>query len=347
MAEPSMNILILSGTASAINYINSLSADPTLWLHVTDTDPYCPGLYAEGVIPHWVPRARDRDQYRLALDRIIDNYNIDVVIPTSDYDVAGMIEYLHDGWAPPVALFRPPWEAHRRLAHKGRLMESVSLVLPHVVPTTWDADNISAPLPFPIVVKPPTESGGKGVGIVRSKAELPTAVARARLQHGQNLVIQQFIPGQTYIVSMVYDPTGRLVVIAPMRSQLTFFTWGGAGCAGELVDDDGLCQLCAEVVEACGGWRGPINIEWRRHEDTGQYFLLEANCRLNGYSYLTTMNGICLPRVVLSLLTGESLPRLLLPPLNQRSNFMIGFRETIINRWIEPAGSHPQELTEG
>ena len=45
------------------------SGDPDINLHVTDTDPYCPGLYAPTVTPHWMPRARDTARYRVALAR--------------------------------------------------------------------------------------------------------------------------------------------------------------------------------------------------------------------------------------------------------------------------------------
>jgi len=104
-----------------------------------------------------------------------------------------------------------------------------------------------------------------------------------------------------------------------------------------MVDEPNLIQLTADVVEATGGWRGPINFEWRHHETTGAFYLMEANCRLNGYSYLTTMNGVCLPRIVLALLTDEPLPTVALPTERNR-NFVLGFRETIVDRWIQPPG---------
>ena len=74
----------------------------------------------------------------------------------------------------------------------------------------------------------------------------------------------------------------------------------GGGCAGEMVDNPDLVRLTTDVVQASGGWCGPINFEWRLHAETGAPYLMEANCRLNGYSYLTTMNGVCLPRIVLA-----------------------------------------------
>jgi len=330
------SVMVLSGTASAINYIKSYAGDPDIRLHITDANPYCPGLYAPGVTPHLLPRARDTASYRAALDRLLAEHPIDVLIPTSDYDVEGVVHYLKDGWAPKVAMFRPPFEAFRVLSHKGRLMAHLAERLPSVVPRTWTNVETAQDLAFPVVVKPTGESGGKGVTIVRHSDELAASVARIRARYADQFVLQQFIPGRTYVATMVYDQERRLTIGVAMRSHLTFFTWGGGGCAGEMVDEPELVRLTAEVVKTSGGWCGPINFEWRRHAETGAYYLMEANCRLNGYSYLTTMNGVCLPRAVLALLTGEPLPAVT-APAERRRNFVLGFRETVVDRWVQPA----------
>jgi biotin carboxylase len=208
-------------------------------------------------------------------------------------------------------------------------MESFNI---SIVPRTWHSCDGTADLEFPVVVKPTGESGGKGISIVERKEDLISAIARVRAVFGEDFVIQQYIPGRTYIASMVYDHAGDLVIAISMRSHVTFFTWGGGGCAGEIVDDPELLRLCVQVAEATGGWRGPINFEWRRHAETSAFYLLEANCRLNGYSYLTTMNGVPLPRIVLALLTGQPLPALSKPSERTR-NFILGFRETLVDRW--------------
>jgi predicted ATP-grasp superfamily ATP-dependent carboligase len=330
--------MILSGTASAINYINSLAGDPDIRLHVTDSDPYCPGLYALGVTPHVIPRARDTEPYRAALDRLIRSEGIHILIPTSDYDVEGVIHYLNDGWLPEVLMFRPPFHAFQVLSHKGRLMAHLGKRLAAIVPSTRTSSVEHPNLPFPVVIKPTGESGGKDVIIVHSSSDLDTGLTRIRVRHGNQFVVQQFIPGRTYVCTLVYDQEGRLAIGVGMRSHLTFFTWGGGGCAGEMVDEPELIRLSEEVVEACGGWCGSINFEWRRHADTGAFYLMEANCRLNGYSYLTTMNGVALPRIVLALLTGDKIPPVA-PPADRRRNFVLGFRETLIDDWVQPPRS--------
>jgi predicted ATP-grasp superfamily ATP-dependent carboligase len=327
-------VMVLSGTASAINYINSFAGDPEIRLHITDSDPYCPGLYAPGVIPHVIPRARDTESYRCVLDKLILSEGIDVLIPTSDYDVEGVVHYIRDGWRPSVLMFRPHSEAFQTLSHKGRLMAHLGERLPAIVPATWTGSSLEfQDLSFPVVIKPTGESGGRDVLIINRPSDLEAGVTRVRGRHGNQFVVQEFIPGRTYMCTLIYDQLGKLVISVALRSTLTFFTWGGGGCAGEMVDEPELLRLSAQVVDACGGWSGPINCEWRRHSETGAFYLMEANCRLNGYSYLTTMNGVCLPRIVLALLTGERIPDVT-PPAERHTKFVIGFRETPVGNWV-------------
>jgi hypothetical protein len=333
-----INVMVLSGTASAINYIKSFSGDPEIRLHVTDSDPYCPGLYAPGVTPHVVPRARDTSRYRVALDRLTAECSIDVLIPTSDYDVEAVVEYLHDGWMPKPLLFRPAHGACRLLGHKGRLMARVAEHLPAVTSRTRSSVEETDDLLFPVVVKPTAESGGRGISIVRERNDLPAAVARVRALFEDRFVIQEFIPGRTYVATLVYNNEGKLAIAVAMRSHRTFFTWGGGGCAGEMADEPEMLRLTDEVVQLCGGWRGPINFEWRRHAETREWYLMEANCRLNGYSYLTTMNGVPLARIVLALLLGQPLPKIS-TPLERTRNFTLGFRETLVANWAQPTAT--------
>lgn len=128
-----------------------------------------------------------------------------------------------------------------------------------------------------------------------------------------------------------------VVAAVGMRSTRTFFTWGGGGSAGELVDEPELLRLSERVLDVCGGWSGPINLEWRRRPDTGAFYLMEVNCRLNGYGYLATMNGIDLPKITLATLLGTDVPQAVLK--KPFRNFVLGYRETAVAEWIgeEPA----------
>lgn len=333
-----MNVLILSGVASAINYIQSLSGDDGLKLFVSDCDPYCPGFFAPGVVPVPLPRARNTATYRAALMSALEEHAIDVLIPTSDYDVEATLLWLRDGWSPKVRLFRPNWESYGYLGYKDNLAHRLATDFPQSIPRTFGLDCSPDTLPYPVVLKPRNMSGGKGVSIVSSPEAYRSAKESLRAVYGDDVMVQEFIPGSTYVLTMLYDLKGRAVVCVGMRSHLTFFTWGGGGCAGELVDEPELTALAQAMVAKAGGWSGPINLEFRRHEPSGRFVLMEANCRLNGYSYLTTMNGINLPRLTLDALLGRPVVQPPLPRPEERRNFIIGYRERLVDAFPTP---HP------
>src|SRR5262245_46431338 len=108
-----MKVLVLSATASAINYQKALAHRRGLTLYMSDANPYAGGLYGGTVKPLVVPRARDLARYRDALDDLIRRHAIDVLLPTSDHDVEGVMELCQGGWSPPVAMFRPDYKVYR------------------------------------------------------------------------------------------------------------------------------------------------------------------------------------------------------------------------------------------
>jgi predicted ATP-grasp superfamily ATP-dependent carboligase len=331
-----MNVLVLSATASAINYARALAGRRDVRLFLSDASKFASGLYLQGVHPLLAPRARNLDQYRDFLDRTIADNRIDVLIPTSDHDVEGTMELIHQGWNPPVKMFRPNYETYRLLTHKADLnaaMHRHGLPAPRTYASVEEVE-------YPAVVKPAREGGSKGVWIVANREELDDRLDVVRKSFPGDVLMQQFIPGETgsiYVALLLYGADSKLYGEAASHSHATFMTWGGGGMAGVVVHEPELLQLAQRIVEAMGGWRGPINVEFKRHAETGQFYLLEVNCRLNGYSYLTTMNDMNFPSAVIDLLTVGTTPFVRMEPGRTPTNFVLGYREQPVEAWAGDA----------
>ena len=327
------NVLVLSATASAINIIKSLQNDADVKLFVSDVSHYASGLYQSGVTPLVVPSARALDKYQAAIDEIITQNGIDIIIPTSDRDVEGVMTLIHRGWNPPVAMFRPALQAHQLLSHKLALARHVRAHgLP--APATWESLDEAT---FPVVIKPLREGGGKGVFVAHDRRSAEEAIRRCTEGFGLNCAIQEYVPGgigSTYISLMLYDQRGELVANDVMRSSLTYFTWGGGGNAGYSSQDEDIAGTSAAIIKIVGGWRGPLNLEFRRHAKTGQIYVIDGNCRLNGYSYLTTINGSNYPRAMIDILSGKEASLPFCMP-NHGKNFVLSFRETLVDAWVQ------------
>jgi predicted ATP-grasp superfamily ATP-dependent carboligase len=328
-----MNVLVLSATASAINYQKALAQRHDIRLFMTDASRFAGGLYGGNVRPLVIPRARDLDRYCNALDRIIAQHRVQMLIPTSDHDQEGVMELRRQGWDPPVAMFRPDYDVYRTLTHKGRLMDalqSLGLEAPAVYRTM---DEVR----YPAVVKPAREGGSKGVWIVHDEHQLRDRLVAIGNGYRGDVVLQQYIPGETgsiYVALLLYGQDGRLYGEVASCSQLTFMTWGGGGNAGTVVDQPDLLEQARTIIARLGGWAGPVNLEFKRHPDTGKFYLMEVNCRLNGYSYLYTMNGLNFPSAVVDLLKDGHTAFLSLSPARPRQNFVLGFRELPVKEWV-------------
>ncbi|MEW6470018.1 MAG: ATP-grasp domain-containing protein [Bacteroidota bacterium] len=327
------NVLILSATASAINYKNSLAGDSRYRLFMTDVSPYAAGFYDERIIPLLIPRARDNENYRKALETIIEQYKIDILIPTSDHDMEGVAFLLKQGWNPPVSMFRFDPEKFSLYTHKSKLARALEVSGFDSIRSFSESDSIE----FPVVVKPSREGGSKGVWIVDNQSDYEQKISLIRKQYGKDLVIQEYIPGGTgsiYVVLLLYGQDKRLYGEVVTQSSLTYMTWGGGGNAGNIVENPDLLDHAKKILGRLGGWQGPINMEFKRHAGNGRYYLMEINCRLNGYSYLNSMNGLNFPKAALELLEKGTTSFITSRSLKERKNFVIGYREQIVADWV-------------
>lgn len=327
-----ITVLLLSASSSAINVIKSLGSETGVQLLVTDADKYAPGLYVDGIKPFVIPRARDISSYRSTLDRIIHDYNVNILIPTSDHDMAAIMRLRADGWSCRAKMFKPPQTAFRRLINKRSLTEYLSNERPDLIPKTWFSRK---DIQLPVVIKPKGESGAKGVRICRSRVQLDEAWDHCVSIYGEEPIAQEYIPGgpgSMHVAVLLYDSDGEYSAGATSVSTRTLYTWGGGGIAGYEVVDDDLLEKAREVIDLGGGWCGPINLEFKLCASTNKFFLIEVNARLNGYSYLTTMNGLDLPRRMLEILTnGVFKPREMSRPRCWDGNFVLGFREKVLS----------------
>jgi predicted ATP-grasp superfamily ATP-dependent carboligase len=233
-------------------------------------------------------------------------------------------------------MFRPDYKTYRTLTHKGRLMDAMK------------ANGLESPaiytgpeeVRFPVVVKPAREGGSKGIWIVENERELRDRLGSVQQAYRGDVVLQEFIPGglgSIYVALLLYGQDGKLYGEVASHSHLTFMTWGGGGNAGSVVAEPGLLQQARDIIHRLGGWAGPVNLEFKRHQDNGRFYLMEINCRLNGYSYLYTMNGLNFPLAVVNLLQNGQTEFLSLAGNQPLKNFVVGFREKVVEEWAHEA----------
>jgi len=162
------------------------------------------------------------------------------------------------------------------------------LVGPASTAAEWD---------FPIIVKPRSGAGSRGVRLVHSRADLDA------LGDDDSLIAQELLPGDEYSVDVIAAADGHVVAAVPRtRTRVD----SGVSIAGLTVRDPELEATATAVAEAIG-LTGVANVQLRR-DTNGVPALLEVNPRFPGAMPLTIAAGVDMPSLALDLALGLDLP---------------------------------------
>ena len=96
---------------------------------------------------------------------------------------------------------------------------------------------------YPVVVKPRTGSGSRGLMTVGSAGEL------ASLRRSPSLIVQEFLPGEEYSVDVLADADGHVIASVPrLRAKVD----SGVSVGGRTVHDPEVEWFGRAVAEATG-----------------------------------------------------------------------------------------------
>lgn len=174
---------------------------------------------------------------------------------------------------------------------------------------------------FPIIVKPRSGAGSRGVRLVHSRADLDA------LGHDETLIAQELLPGEEYSVDVIANADGHVVAAVPRtRTRVD----SGVSIAGLTVRDEQLEATATAVAQAIG-LAGVANVQLRR-DRAGVPALLEVNPRFPGAMPLTIAAGVDMPSLALDLALGLDLPE------------RVEFREIANVRFLEDVFVDPAEI---
>lgn len=301
-------VLVTPAAASSLGVIDGLLRGTSHDLVAADASPHAPGFLREGVTRYTIPRVAEGEAYRERLLEIVRSESVDVFVPGSDRDVLAVSPY-RDRFREETNLLLPD---HESIETATDGLTSVRLAAEAGVPTPDTYGSLSA-VPtdeavYPLVVKPRRSEGGRGVHRVSDRDALEFAVETIRAG-GSEPVVQSRIPGGTgtmHVVGLLYNRNGTAVNAFVSRSRRTKFSWGGGGVVGEPVADaPALLEFATRIVDALGGWVGPINMEFKIDQRDGTPTFIEINPRLWGYNYVATVNGTNFPSRLIDVALGR------------------------------------------
>jgi carbamoyl-phosphate synthase large subunit len=298
-ADPTAPVRILvtgAGGPAAIAVLRALEPDPSVTLVAADMDPWAAGLYLvpesdrvvvpAGAAPHFV-------------DAVVDlcrRHRIDILVPTVDCELEPIALAAGRFAEVGVRLLAPPAPVLAVTLDKLALATACADVVR--VPRTESASTTDpGTWSYPVIVKPRRGSGSRGVGLVASAEDL------AGRGLGEDMLVQELLPGEEYSVDVLADPSGRVCAAVPRVRQRVD---SGVSVAGYTVVDPELQAFAVRAVQALG-LPFVSNVQIRR-DRFGRPALLEINPRVPGSLALTVAAGVDMARLAVDVLRGRPMP---------------------------------------
>ncbi len=269
---------------SVMRTIGSTAVD----LFAADIDAHAVGLY---LVPEerrlLLPRGDDPAFARTVAD-LCEELAIDVLIPTVDSELLPIARISHEIEARGTRIVLAREETLEICLDKLLLARHCEGAVPVPRSEVLAEDTCLDEWTFPLIAKPRSGSGGRGVRVVGAPAEL------ADLPKDGSYLLQQYLPGEEYSVDVFADLDGTVRASVP---RIRLKVDSGIAVASRTVRDGELEALGRRVAEEIG-LRYVANIQFRRDE-SGVPHLLEVNPRFPGTMPLTVAAGVDMPNMAL------------------------------------------------
>lgn len=216
-----------------------------------------------------------------ALRWIVQQEHVDAIVPLVDEELEAALALEDAG----VVVLLPRLPFVRCCLDKYLLSQALERA--HIgVPRTRLASEGPGDLGFPLVVKPRTGRGSRGLSIVADAAQLAECLA-ATPYALDRLLLQEHIDGTEYTVSVVVWRDGVVRAVVPK----------------EIIVKRGITQLAVTrhvpaIAQACEAVQralradGPFNVQLRIDRATGEPRIFEINPRFSTTVSLTIAAGV-------------------------------------------------------
>ncbi|MGE0681514.1 MAG: ATP-grasp domain-containing protein [Candidatus Binatia bacterium] len=272
----------------------------------TDADPLSPAFFLADAYAT-LPPISDPRFFDCALE-VIEREQVSLILPTSGFDIVvysqHKAELAHRG----VTVIVSDYPALDNCIDKWKFYQLTRERFP--LPRTTLDPRLG--VEFPCFVKPIRGKGSRGIALCRTEEEL----AR-QLESHQDLLIQEYLPGEEYSIDVLSDLQGNPLVAVP---RVRLATKEGISVKGRVFHDPYIQQVCMDLARFLS-LKGPSCIQMRRAA-TGEPKFLEVNPRMGGGTIFATLAGINFAQLQITLAAGNTVE---IPP----------FRDLTVLRYYE------------
>ncbi|GAA2060978.1 ATP-grasp domain-containing protein [Leifsonia soli] len=296
--SPRTRVLVTgAGGPAGVAVIRSLLARDDVDVYAADMDGWASGLYlVEEGRRRIVPPGRS-DGFVDALIAMSRADGIDVLFSTVDVELPGLAARRDELEAVGTKLAAPSHDTLVTCLDKFALVQRVGDQARVPVTRLLNAEGIGADWTFPVIIKPRSGAGSRGVRLIADRGTLEA------LGTDESIIIQENLPGEEFSVDVLAGLDGGVIAAVPRSRERVD---SGVSIAGRTVRRPELSDTAAAVARAIG-LTGVANVQLR-YSSEGTPALLEVNPRFPGAMPLTIAAGVDMPSLLLDLVLGRPVP---------------------------------------
>jgi carbamoyl-phosphate synthase large subunit len=234
-----------------------------------------------------MPKAVNEENYIKKLEEVINNHNVQVLMPSSGYDIYPYSKYrkqIEEFGAKPVVSDLESIEiCFDKIMTFQKLNGKFDLPF-----TTTNPNKITE---FPVIAKPRREKGTYNMMMIEDEDNLKYVTSKF-----SNLIFQEYLPGTEYTVDVLCDLDKKPVVAVP---RIRLETREGISTKGKVVHHPQIEQSCMDIAKSVG-IIGPCCIQMKASRD-GALKLVEVNPRMGGGTIFAALAGANFPALVLDM----------------------------------------------
>jgi carbamoyl-phosphate synthase large subunit len=297
MSAESPRVLVTGvGGPSGISILRALEDTP-LTLLAGDIDPFAAGLYLVDAPQRAILPRGDDPRFADELLARCERAEIDVLVPTVDTELLPLARRRAEFAEAGVTLVLASEDTLAVCLDKWALAERCHGRVRGPATVVVDAAFDPADVTPPVIVKPRSGSGSRGIRLIERRADLEALVRDG------TLLVQEHLPGPEYSLDVLARADGHIsAVVARERLKVDS---GIAVTARTLRDPalDRFARAVAQAIELTTVANVQVKID-----AAGEPALLEVNARFPGTMPLTVAAGVDMPRLAVMEALGEPIP---------------------------------------
>ena len=193
-------------------------------------------------------------------------------------------------------------------------------------PKTYLVDNIKEveAIQFPVVIKPRSSSGSRGLTLCQSVEELSSSYPKVIAAYGPCMIQEYIPPGSEELgVYALLNFNSELRAATVQKRLRSYPVSGGPSTLRETVNRPELVEIALRLLKALR-WSGVAMVEFKIDPRDNKPKLMEVNPRWWGSLQLSILSGVDFPYLLYKLITEGDIEPVL--------NYRVGVR----CRWMLP-----------